>query len=78
MADARYREHYVDVLLERIAQDKYPSLAQMNLVESLMPVDQMDFYLGILFEKIEAEEYPSLGMLARVQHLVAQLPREAG
>lgn len=75
MADARYRDRFLDDLIERIHQDKYPSLAQMNLVESLLPQQDMSVYLEILLEKVESEEYPSLDMLARVQRLVAGLPQ---
>jgi hypothetical protein len=77
MADARYRDRFLDNLIERIDQDKYPSMAQMNLVESLLPQHEMEPYLEVLLAKIEAEEYPSLDMLARVQRLVAGLPQRS-
>jgi hypothetical protein len=77
MADARYRDRFLDDLIERIDQDKYPSIAQMNLVESLLPPQEMEPYLEVLLAKIESEEYPSLNMLARIQRLVASLPQRA-
>jgi hypothetical protein len=74
MADARYRDRYVQLLVEHIVEDKYPSNNQMNIVESLVRPDEMDIYLGALFEKIEEVRYPSVEMMARVQRLVAYLP----
>jgi hypothetical protein len=75
MADSQLRDRYLIALMERVREDKYPSHNQMNLVESLLPVQEMDTYLEILLEKIEADQYPSVEMLARVQKLVAQLPQ---
>jgi hypothetical protein len=75
MADSQLRDRYLVALMERVREDKYPSIAQMDLVESLLPVREMDTYLDILLEKIEADRFPSISMLNRVQRLVAQLPQ---
>ena len=75
MADARYRDRYVQLLVDHIVEDKYPSNNQMNIIESLVRPDEMDIYLEALFEKIEEVRYPSVEMMARVQRLVAYLPR---
>jgi hypothetical protein len=77
MADSHYRDRYLLALMQRVREDTYPSVAQMDLVESLLPVSEMDLYLEILLEKIENETYPSISMLNRVQRLVAQLPQAA-
>jgi hypothetical protein len=74
MADARYRDRYVQILVGHIVEDKYPSNNQMNIVESLLRPDEMDIYLEALFEKIEEVQYPSVEMMARVQRLVSYLP----
>ena len=75
MADSRIRDRYLQALMERVRQDTYPSIAQMDLVESLLPPEEMDTYLDILMEKIETVKFPSISMLNRVQRLVAQLPQ---
>jgi hypothetical protein len=77
MADAQMRDRYVAGLLERVREEPYPSSNQMNLVESLLPVHEMDTYLEILLEKVEDDRFPSVELLARIQRLVAQLPRAA-
>jgi hypothetical protein len=75
MADAQLRERYVAGLVDRVREEPYPSVLQMDLVESLLPVDQMDTYLQVLMDKIEADRFPSPSLLQRVQRLVAQLPQ---
>jgi len=76
MADARFRDRYLETLMERVREDTYPSVTQMDFVESLLPPQEMDTYLDILLEKVEGERYPSVSMLARIQRLVAQLPQQ--
>lgn len=71
MADSQLRERYVVGLMDRVREDPYPSIQQMDLVESLLPVDALETYVEILFEKIEAERFPSPEMLKRIQRLVA-------
>lgn len=75
MADSRLRDRFVVGLIDRVREDPYPSSAHMDMVESLLPIDQMDIYLEVLMEKIEAENFPSPEMLQRIQRLTAQLPQ---
>jgi len=74
MADARYRYRYLQTLIDHIAEDRFPSNNQMNIIESLLPPEEMDAYLEALFEKVEEVRYPSVEMMARIQRLVAYLP----
>jgi hypothetical protein len=75
MADAQFRDRYLQTLVDHVRDDTYPSINQMNLVESMLPPGEMDEYLDVLLRKIESVQYPSVSMLARVHRLVAQLPR---
>lgn len=75
MADARFRDRYLEMLMARLREDTYPSVTQMDLVESLLPPHEMDTYLDILLDKVEGDRYPSVSMLGRIQRLVAQLPQ---
>jgi hypothetical protein len=75
MADARYRDRYVQILLDHIVADRYPSANQMNIVESLIPPWEMDEYLDALFQKVEEVQYPSVEMMARLMRLVSYLPQ---
>ena len=70
-AESQLRDRYVVGLMDRVREHPYPSSAQMDLVESLVPIDALDTYVEILLEKIEDTRFPSPEMLKRVQRLVA-------
>lgn len=71
MADSQLVERYLVGLMERVRDDPYPSSAQMDLIESLLPLDAIDTYVEILMEKLEGDRFPSTEMLKRVHRLVA-------
>jgi hypothetical protein len=54
------------VLLERIAEDDYPSAELMDRVEILLDEEHVDTYVAILFSKIESCHYPSKALLDRL------------
>jgi hypothetical protein len=58
-------DRYMQLLLDKIRQDRYPSLELMDRVEILLDREYVDAYVEILFEKIE-NDYPSKQMLDRV------------
>jgi hypothetical protein len=75
VADQTLQERFVQVLLDRIRAEPYPSLAQMDLLESTVRnPDQLVEYLDALMDKVEETRFPSLTMLRRIQRITAQLP----
>jgi hypothetical protein len=75
VADQNLRERYVQILLDRIRAEPYPSLAQMDLLEATVTSpDQLAEYLEALMEKVETTRNPSLTMLRRIQRIASQLP----
>jgi hypothetical protein len=56
----------VDMLLQKIASDRNPSITHMNLVEELLAPDDVPAYVGILMDKVKTEKYPSLTMMRRL------------
>ena len=60
------RGEMVDMLLERIARERHPSAAMMDVVEQLLSPDDVPVYAGILFDKVKTERYPSLPMIRRL------------
>jgi hypothetical protein len=54
------------VLLEHIRRDRYPSVAQMTILEETLPPHLLPEYLGILLEKTLSERWPSIPMLRRI------------
>jgi hypothetical protein len=60
------RGEVVDLLLEKIASDRNPSVTMMNLVEELLAPDDVPAYAAVLMDKVKTERYPSLAMLRRL------------
>jgi hypothetical protein len=75
VADQTIKQRFVQLLLERVRADPYPSLDQMNLLEATVrDPDQLVEYLEVLMEKVETARFPSLSMLRRIQRIAAMLP----
>jgi hypothetical protein len=71
MANA-LREHYAELLLDRIRADRYPSVNDMNMFEAIATPPMLAEYTLHLFERVEADTYPSIPMMQRVQRLAAR------
>ena len=75
MADDTIQERFVQLLLEKVKTDPYPSRIHMDMLEaSLRQPDQLVEYLEALMEKVENTRFPSHAMLERIQRIVAMLP----
>jgi hypothetical protein len=59
-------DRYMQVLLDKITDSRYPSGELMDRVEILLDADHVDEYLEILFQKVEADRYPSKQLLDRI------------
>ena len=69
------RERFVQILLDRIRAEAYPSLTHMDLLESTVTSpDQLAEYLEALMEKVESTRFPSMTMMRRIQRIASQLP----
>jgi hypothetical protein len=65
------RDRYFEIVLEHIADDRYPSGELMNRLEAaLASREQLESYIGVLLDKIENDRYPSGQMLDRVLRLI--------
>jgi hypothetical protein len=70
------RQRYVQMLLDRVREDPYPSTSYMDMLEeSVNDPDQLVEYLEALLEKVESTRFPSLSMLGRIQRIATMLPR---
>ncbi|MGY1741445.1 MULTISPECIES: hypothetical protein [unclassified Blastococcus] len=63
------REEVVDVLLEKIENDRFPSATMMDDVERLLPPWRRQEYAEILLDKIRADRFPSRSLIQRVVRL---------
>lgn len=64
--DIDSRARLLDLLLEKIAEDVYPSGTMMDLAEELLHPDDVAAYATVLMEKIREEAYPSIPMMRRL------------
>ena len=69
--DDRYdpRRELIQLLLDKVAKDPYPSVTMMDMIEEMLAPDEVGAYAEILLDKIRADQFPSVSMLSRVQGL---------
>jgi hypothetical protein len=68
------RERILEMLMERVREDEYPSNDHLDRIEELLTPDTADEYLEILMEKVEDAQWPSMSMLDRIESLASRLP----
>lgn len=64
--DIDTRARLLDLLLEKVAEDLYPSVTMMDLIEELLEPGDVDAYAAILMEKVREDAYPSIPMMRRL------------
>jgi hypothetical protein len=64
--DVDVRGELVNLLVQKIASDRNPSITMMNLVEELLAPDDVPAYVGVLMDKVKSDKYPSLSMIHRL------------
>lgn len=64
------REQLLELLLEKVEQDTYPSSTMLDLIEELITPDDIARYGKVLMAKLAGENYPSNSMIRRVTALV--------
>jgi hypothetical protein len=65
------RGEVVDLLLEKIASDRNPSVTMMNMVEEPLAPDDVPAYVAVLLDKVKTDRYPSYSMLRRLMALTS-------
>lgn len=66
------QERYLEMLMERIRQDRYPSHQLLDRIEaSFWTPQQIVEYVDLLLEKVDESWYPSKQLLERIQRLLA-------
>jgi hypothetical protein len=68
---ATVQQHYFDVLMHRVRNDRYPSHHLMDRIEvALATSDQVADYVDMLIDKVDESWYPSGQMLDRIQRML--------
>ena len=65
------RQQLVDALFDSVAQTRYPSGPQLDLIEQVITDDQRAELAALLIEKIGSDRYPSPSMIRRALRLVS-------
>jgi hypothetical protein len=63
------RELLLDALLDKVADERFPSISMLDLIESLLRPDEVQVYVRVLLRKVRKENYPSMPMLRRIAAL---------
>ena len=63
------RTQLLELLLDKVEQDQYPSSTMLDLIEELVSPDEVEQYAGVLMAKLEGETYPSNSLIRRVMAL---------
>lgn len=57
------------VLMDKVAEETYPSATIMDTIEELMIPQELPVYARLLAEKIEDSRFPSIDMINRLRNL---------
>ncbi|MET9271459.1 hypothetical protein [Kribbella sp. NPDC003557] len=63
------REVLLDLLFDKIAEDRYPSVSMLDMIEAQLRPDEVDMYVRLLVRRMRDEKYPSLPILRRIAAL---------
>ena len=63
------REEVLDLLLEKVENDRYPSPAMLDDIERLLTPWRREDYAEILMEKVRRDRYPSRTLIQRLLRL---------
>jgi hypothetical protein len=63
------REQVLDLLLEKVEADRYPSSAMLDDIERILTPWRREDYAEVLMEKIRRDRYPSRSMIERLLRL---------
>jgi hypothetical protein len=70
VAEPTLRDRLVDVLIERVENDHYPSGTMMDQIERTMTEAHRDRYVQLLIRHVAGDRYPSPDLIRRIASLV--------
>jgi hypothetical protein len=77
MANESPHQMYVQMLMERVKQDRYPSSSDLDRIERSMTTgSELGDYLQLLFENMQRSNPPSSQIMNRVERLLGQIPSD--
>jgi hypothetical protein len=59
----------LELLLEKVRRDPYPSTTMLDMIEDMLDQDHVGRYADALIEKVREENFPSIDHLRRLRAL---------
>jgi hypothetical protein len=66
---------FVQLLMDKVRQDRFPSVTHLDMIEGSLPREMVPDYLEVLMDKVAQDPVPSVMMLRRIQSVAESLPR---
>lgn len=63
------RVQLLRVLMDKVAEENYPSATMMDTIEELMIPQELPVYAQLLVDHIEGSRFPSIDMIQRLRDL---------
>jgi hypothetical protein len=63
------RERVLDMLLEKVEGDRYPSSTMLDDIERILTPWRREDYAEVLLDKVRQDRYPSRSMVERLLRL---------
>lgn len=63
------REVLLDLLFDKIAEHRFPSVSMLDMIEAQLRPDEVDLYARLLVSRMRDQNYPSLPILRRIAAL---------
>ena len=63
------RVQLLRVLLDKVAEENYPSATMLDTIEELMIPQELPVYAQLLVDHIESSRFPSIDMIQRLRDL---------
>jgi hypothetical protein len=60
------RAEIVALLMDKVVNDRYPSVTMLDMIELLMNPEERDGYAQMLMDKLNSSRYPSIPMMRRL------------
>jgi hypothetical protein len=66
----------VQMLMDKVREDPYPSPTQMSIIEELLTPELTGDYVDLLVQKAARDEFPSIPMLRRIGRVASTMPKQ--
>jgi hypothetical protein len=64
----------VQMLMDKVRADPYPSSTHLSIIEQAIPREQLGDYVDLLVQKAAQDNFPSIPMLRRISRVAASIP----